>query len=355
MILKELFELSVNLLKGMIEIPSFSKEETMVSHHINRFFIQQGLKVERIANNLVVRNKHFDPNKLSILLNSHFDTVKPNKSWTKDPFNPEISKGRLYGLGSNDAGGPLVSLIAAFLHFNNKTDLKYNLVLAATAEEEISGKNGIEAVLSNLPDVKLGIVGEPTQMKMAIAEKGLLVLDCTAKGVAGHAARNEGENAIYKAMDDISWFREFRFPKESQLLGPVKMNVTIINAGSLHNVVPDECKFVVDIRTTDVYTNEEILKVVDKYVSSDVSPRSTRLRASGLPSDHFILKIAEALKIERFGSPTLSDQALIPFDTIKMGPGDSARSHAADEYIELSEIEQGIKGYITLLERVLKV
>lgn len=352
--MKELFEQSVNLLKGMIEIPSFSKEETMVSHHINRFFIQQGLKVERIANNLVVRNQYFDPEKPVILLNSHMDTVKPNKSWTKDPFNPEVAKGKLYGLGSNDAGGALVSLIAAFLHFYDRKKLKYNLVLAATAEEEISGKNGIEAVLPVLDNVKLGIVGEPTQMQMAIAEKGLMVLDCTAKGIAGHAARNEGENAIYKAMEDVAWFQEFRFPKESEVLGPVRMNVTIINAGTLHNVVPDECKFVVDVRTTDAYTNEEVLKIINKYVKSEVVARSTRLQASGLAGDHFMLKTARALNIKTFGSPTLSDQALMPFDTVKMGPGDSARSHTADEYIGLDEIEQGIKGYISLLEAILQ-
>lgn len=350
--LKELFEQAVNLLKGMIEIPSFSKEETQVSHHLHRFFMQHGLKVERIGHNLVAKNKHFDPNKLNLLLNSHFDTVKPNKSWTKDPYNPEVSKGKLFGLGSNDAGGPLVSLIAAFLHFYERKDLKYNLILAATAEEEISGKGGIEAVLPSLEDIKLGIVGEPTQMKMAIAEKGLMVLDCTAKGVAGHAARNEGENAIYKAVDDIGWFREFRFPKESEVLGPVKMNVTVINAGTLHNVVPDECKFIVDVRTTDAYTNEETLKIIEKYVKSDVHARSIRLQASGLAKDHFILDIAEELNIDTFGSPTLSDQALMPFDTIKIGPGDSARSHTADEYIELEEIEEGIKGYVELIERI---
>lgn len=351
--MSKLFEQSVNLLKGMIEIPSFSKEETMVSHHINRFFIQRGLKVERIANNLVVRNKHFDPDKEIILLNSHFDTVKPNKTWTKDPFNPEVVRGKLYGLGSNDAGGALVSLIAAFLHFYERDDLPYNLILAATAEEEISGKNGIEAVLPTLPEIKFGIVGEPTQMEMAVAEKGLMVLDCIAKGVAGHAARNEGENAIYKAMEDIGWFQEFRFPKESNLLGPVKMNVTIINAGSQHNVIPDECKFVIDVRTTDAYTNEEIMKIIGKYVKGEVTARSMRLRSSGLPDDHFILKIAEDLKIKTFGSPTLSDQALMPFNTVKIGPGNSARSHTADEYIVLDEIEEGIKGYIRVLESIL--
>ncbi len=351
--MKDLFEQSLNLLKGLIEIPSFSKEEVQAANYINNFFTQKGIPTERFGNNIIVQNKHFDPDKPSILLNSHHDTVKPIKSWTKDPFNPEIEKGMLNGLGSNDAGGALVSLIATFLHFYEKENLKYNLVFAATAEEEISGKNGVESIIASLPDIIFGIVGEPTQMRMAIAEKGLMVLDCVAKGVSGHAARNEGENAIYNALDDIGWFQEFRFPKESEVLGPIKMNVTLIEAGTQHNVIPDECKFVVDVRTTNAYTNDETLKLIEKYVKCEVNARSTRLQASGLPEDHFILKVAEELGIETFGSPTLSDQALMPFYTVKIGPGDSARSHTADEYIKLEEIEEGIKKYLEILESIL--
>ncbi len=351
--MEKLFDLSVSLLKGLIEIPSLSKEETQTANHLKKFFTQQGVEVERIGNNVIARNKHFDPLRPSILLNSHHDTVKPIKSWTKDPFNPEVEKGRLYGLGSNDAGGALVSLIATFLHFYEDKDLKYNLILAATSEEEISGKNGVESILSNLGEIEFGIVGEPTGMKMAIAEKGLMVLDCTTHGKSGHAARNEGQNAIYKALDDIGWFQEFRFPKESEVLGPIKMNVTIINAGTQHNVIPDECKFVVDVRTTDAYTNEETLKLIEKYVDCDVVARSTRLQASGIPKDHFVLDIAKDMDIETFGSPTLSDQALMSFHTIKIGPGESSRSHTADEYIELEDIKESIDLYIRLLNKII--
>ncbi len=351
--MKNLFEQSLSLLKGLIEIPSFSKEEVQVANYLNTFFTQKGIQVERFGNNIIVQNKHFDPDRPSILLNSHIDTVKPIKSWTKDPFNPEVEGGQLFGLGSNDAGASLVSLLGAFLHFYEEDNLKYNLVFAATAEEEISGKNGIESILPSLPDIIFGIVGEPTQMRMAVAEKGLMVLDCLAKGVSGHAARNEGENAIYNALDDIGWFQEFRFPKESEILGPIKMNVTLIQAGTQHNVIPDECKFVVDVRTTDVYTNEETLRLIDKYVKCDVVARSTRLQASGLPQDHFIFDVAEELEIETFGSPTLSDQALMPFYTVKIGPGDSARSHTANEFIKLKEIEEGIAGYIKILKSIL--
>jgi len=351
--LDKILEQSINLLKGLIEIPSFSKEEVQAANLLNKFFTQNGIPVERVGNNVIVRNKFFSDDKPNILLNSHHDTVKPNKSWTLDPFNPVVEKGKLFGLGSNDAGGAMVSLIATFLHYYERNDLNYNIILAITAEEEISGKNGIESVLPKLPEIELGIVGEPTRMKLAIAEKGLMVLDCIARGEAGHAARNEGVNAIYRAVDDIAWFQEFRFPKESEVLGPVKMNVTIIQAGTQHNVIPDECKFVVDVRTTDAYSNEETLKMIDKYVKSEVTARSTRLQASGISKDHFVLKIAKELNIETFGSPTLSDQALMAFNTVKIGPGDSSRSHTADEYVELTEIEDGMKGYVRLLEEII--
>lgn len=349
MTLETLIDQTVNLLKGLIEIPSFSKDEQNSSNHINRFFIQRNIQVQRISKNIIVRNKHFSEHKPTILLNSHHDTVKPSKSWKRDPFNPEVKSGKLYGLGSNDAGGALVCLIAAFLHFYEMEDLKYNLVLAATTEEEISGQNGVELVIPELPKIDFALVGEPTGMKMAIAEKGLMVLDCIAHGKPGHAARKEGVNAIYEAMQDIEWFREFKFPKESKLLGPVKMTVTVINGGTKHNVIPDECRFIVDVRTTDAYSNEDTLAMIKKHVKSETYARSTRLQPSRIPEDHKLMEVAKKLGIETFGSPTLSDQALIPFHSVKMGPGESARSHTADEFIKLEEIELGVERYIALL------
>ena len=330
-----------------------SKEEDETARIINDFLSKKSIEIQRIKNNIIARNQYFDNEKPTILLNSHHDTVKPNSSWTQDPYNPTIENGKLFGLGSNDAGGCLVSLIAAFVNFYDQDDLNYNLVLVASTEEEISGKNGIELILPEIGAIDFAIVGEPTLLNMAIAEKGLLVLDCVSKGKSGHAARNEGENAIYKAIDDIQWFRSYQFEKTSNLLGKIKMSVTVVNAGKQHNVVPDECHFVVDVRSTDAYTNDEILAIITDHVNSEVVPRSTRLQPSGISETHILRKCAEEMVIETYGSPTLSDQALMPFPSVKIGPGDSSRSHIADEYIGIDEIESGIKLYIKLLKKLL--
>ncbi|HYF69546.1 MAG TPA: M20 family metallo-hydrolase [Ohtaekwangia sp.] len=347
-----LHTLSLELLQRLIAIPSFSKEEDGVATLLQDFFQQHDVQVNRQGNNVWVQNLHFDALKPTVLLNSHHDTVKPNPQYTRDPFQPEIVDGKLYGLGSNDAGGPLVSLIATFLHYYPKENLKYNIVLAATAEEEISGTGGIESIWSSLPTVDFAIVGEPTLCEMATAEKGLMVLDCIAKGKAGHAAREEGINAIYEALTDIEWFRTYKFPDISKTLGPVKMTVTIINAGKQHNVVPAECHYTVDVRVTDCYSLEELLQIIQRHVKSEVKPRSMRMRPSGIAENHSLIKAAIKLDINRYGSPTTSDQALIPAPSIKMGPGDSARSHTADEFIFVNEIAQGIETYIKVLDEI---
>ncbi|MCP9768688.1 M20/M25/M40 family metallo-hydrolase [Lacihabitans sp. LS3-19] len=347
-----LIETAINFLKKLIETPSLSREETGTLELFKAFFAERNIEFQTIKNNIWAKNLHFDDKKPSILLNSHHDTVKPNVSYSRDPFKAEIIDGKLFGLGSNDAGGPLVSLLATFLFFYEKENLKFNLVFAASAEEEISGKDGIEILIPHLPKIDLAIVGEPTLMDMAVAEKGLMVLDCTAKGIAGHAARNEGKNAIYEALEDINWFQNFEFPKVSAALGPVKMSVTVINAGTQHNVVPDECHFVVDVRATDAYTLEETLEIIEQNVKCEVKPRSIRLNPSGISEDHPIVKRGISLGMKPYGSPTLSDQALMPFTSIKIGPGDSARSHTADEYIFVAEIEKGIAGYIGLLDNL---
>jgi len=302
---------------------------------------------------VIAYNKYFDESKPTILLNSHHDTVKPNPGYTKDPFKAIVEDGKLYGLGSNDAGGCLVSLIAAFVYYYQDKNLAYNLCLIASAEEEISGKNGIEEAYKHGVDCDFAIVGEPTLLDLAVAEKGLMVLDCTAYGESGHAARDEGVNSIYNAIEDINWFNTYKFPKESEFLGPVKMSVTVINAGSQHNVVPAECKFVVDVRTTDVYSNVEVLEIIQSHVKSDVQARSTRLNPSTIAIEHPIVQAGLSLGKKLYGSPTMSDQALLPILSIKVGPGDSARSHTADEFIYLKEIEDGIKFYIELLGKVL--
>lgn len=344
---------AISLLKALIETPSLSREEDKTADLIEGFLNGEGVKTERLGNNIWARNKHFNPELPSILLNSHHDTVKPNVGYTKDPFSAVTEDGKLYGLGSNDAGGCLVSLIATFLHFYAQENLGYNLVLAASAEEEISGKGGIEKLLPYLPAIDFAIVGEPTQMHLAIAEKGLMVLDCVVTGKAGHAARNEGENALYKAIQYIEWFRSFDFPRVSESLGPVKMSVTVMEAGKQHNVVPDKCSFVVDVRTTDAYSNKETLAIIREHVDCEVTPRSTRLNPSGISEEHPIVKAGKSLGRETYGSPTLSDQALMPFPSVKLGPGDSARSHTADEYIYIKEIEEGVATYIALLSRLL--
>ncbi|MBL7697620.1 MAG: M20 family metallo-hydrolase [Chitinophagaceae bacterium] len=344
---------AIDLLKELISISSFSKEEHFTAGALTKFFGTRGIEHTRIANNVFARNKYFDEKKETILLNSHHDTVKPNSGYTLDPFSPIIKDGKLFGLGSNDAGGALVSLIATFLHYYDKQNLKYNIIIAATAEEEISGHNGIEKILPDLQPVSFAIVGEPTQMQMAIAEKGLLVLDCTSYGVAGHAARNEGENAIYKALRDVEWFSAYSFPKVSSLLGPVKMSVTVINTeNKAHNVVPSLCTFVADIRVNELYIFEEILSTVKQHVKSEVKPRSLRMRSSLIPESHPVVQSGIKLGRNFFGSPTTSDKALMPFPALKIGPGDSARSHTADEYIYIKEIEEGINLYIDLLSNV---
>ncbi|MGW8122840.1 M20 family metallo-hydrolase [Roseivirga echinicomitans] len=349
----KLFNEALDLLKQLIATPSFSKEEDKTAYLIQSFFQDNGISTQRKGNNIWVKNLHFDAGKPTILLNSHHDTVKPNVGYTKDPFSPEVEDGKLYGLGSNDAGASLVSLMACFLHFYHTPDLKYNLILAATAEEEISGKNGVESILEELGKIDFAIVGEPTLLDLAIAERGLMVLDCVATGKSGHAARKEGENAIYKAMQDIEWFRTFRFAEVSKSLGPVQMSVTMISAGQQHNVVPDECKFVVDVRSTDCYSNTEILEIIRAHVKSKVEPRSTRLNPSSIPVDHPIVQAGIALGRRTYGSPTMSDQALMPYPSLKLGVGDSARSHTADEFVFIHEIEEGIEFYIKLLKQVL--
>ena len=348
----KLFDDSVDLLRKLISIPSLSKEEQQTAAVIEQFLEDRGVKTHRTVNNVWAYNEHFDPKKPTILLNSHHDTVKPNQGYSKDPLAADIIDGKLFGLGSNDAGGSLVSLIAAFLYFYEKKNLKYNLCLAATAEEEISGKNGIELIIPELGQLEFAIVGEPTLMDLAIAERGLMVLDCVSQGKAGHAARQEGENAIYKAIKDIEWFRTYEFAKRSSLFGPIKMSVTVIEAGSQHNVVPAVCKFIVDVRVTDAYRNEEVLKIIGQNVECDVNPRSTRLKPSSISTDHPIVMAGIALGRETYGSPTTSDQALLDIPSLKMGPGDSARSHMADEFIYLNEIEEGIDLYIKLLTEI---
>ena len=345
---------SIQLLRTLIIIPSFSREEAKTASAIELFLQDRNVKTFRKLNNIWAYNKFFDAAKPTLLLNSHHDTVKPNSGYKRDPFSADIEDGKLYGLGSNDAGGCVVSLIAAFLHFYEVKDLKYNLCIALTAEEEISGKNGLELILPELGDLEFAIVGEPTLMHMAIAEKGLMVLDCVAHGKAGHAAREEGENAIYKAFQDIEWFRTYEFAKKSTLFGPVKMSVTIIEAGSQHNVVPASCKFTVDVRVTDAYRNEEVLRIILQYVNCDVTPRSTRLKPSSISPDHPIVRAGLALGMEAYGSPTTSDQALLDIPSIKIGPGDSARSHIADEYICIDEISEGIAIYVKLISEILQ-
>ena len=344
---------AIELLKTLISTPSLSTKENDTADIIQDYLRQKDISVSRQLNNIWAKNKHFDPAKPTILLNSHHDTVKPNSGYTKDPFSPVVENGKLFGLGSNDAGGPLTSLIATFIHFYERKNLNYNLVLAATAEEEISGDHGIASILDKIPEIDCAIVGEPTQMRMAVAEKGLMVLECTAKGRSGHAARDEGQNAIYTAIKDIEWFKNYRFEEISDTLGPVKMTVTVVQAGSQHNVVPDRCSFTVDVRSTDRYTNNEILQVIQEHIASEVTARSIRLNPSSIPLDHPLVKAGKKMGMETYGSPTLSDQSLLSVPSLKIGPGKSARSHTPDEFILLNEIEQGIKTYIKLLDSVI--
>jgi acetylornithine deacetylase len=340
---------AVTLLHSLIGIPSISGEEDKVADFLQNYIEESGIMTGRSGNNVWCISPMFDLNKPTILLNSHLDTVKPVSGWRKHPFTPKMEEGKLYGLGSNDAGASVVSLFQTYRYLST-TEQAYNLIFLASCEEEISGKNGIESVLPQLPPIALGVVGEPTEMQPAIAEKGLMVLDVMAMGKAGHAARNEGINAIYEALPDLQWLHDYRFPKESPLLGPVKMTVTQINAGTQHNVIPDRCSMVVDIRSNECYSNEEIFKEVCAHLKSEVRARSFRLNSSHLSPDHPLVKRAVELGRTPFGSPTLSDQALMKFPSVKMGPGKSARSHTADEYIVVSEIEEAISLYIQLLD-----
>ncbi|WP_321333718.1 M20 family metallo-hydrolase [uncultured Bacteroides sp.] len=340
---------AVSLLKSLIKIPSISREEEAATDFLQNYIEATGIATGRKGNNIWCLSPKFDLSKPTILLNSHIDTVKPVNGWRKDPFTPREENGKLYGLGSNDAGGSLVTMLQIFMQLCRKQQ-DYNLIFLASCEEEISGKGGIESVLSELPPISFAIVGEPTEMHPAIAEKGLMVLDITTTGRAGHAARNEGENAIYKALEDIAWFRDYHFEKESPLLGPVKMSVTQINAGTQHNVIPDCCTFVVDVRSNELYSNEELFAKISQHISSEAKARSFRLNSSLITEKHPFVQKAIKLGRVPFGSPTLSDQSLMPFPSLKMGPGRSARSHTADEYIMIKEMEEAIELYIKILD-----
>lgn len=340
----------IQLLQRLIQVQSFSKEEEPAADLIRQVLTERGISFQTKKNNTWARNMNWKDGLPVILLNSHVDTVRPAKNWTKDPFGAELDGDYLYGLGSNDAGASLVTLLAVFIHLNPKNDLPFNLIYAASAEEEISGPDGMASLIGDFGTVDLAIVGEPTQMQMAIAEKGLMVLDCTAHGKAGHAARNEGENALYKALDDIQKLRDYRFGKTSEVLGEVKLSVTQISAGSQHNVVPDQCTFVVDVRTNEHYSNQQAFEIIDGLIESEVKARSFRLNSSGTKLSHPIVRRGLELGLTYYGSPTTSDQAVMPFQSIKIGPGDSARSHTADEYIRISEIEAGFKTYVALLD-----
>lgn len=354
--INELYEDAVSLLKELIATPSFSKEEDETAGILCRFIGERGIQHFRVGNNVYALNQYYDASKPSILLNSHHDTVKPNKGYTFDPFSPFEKDGKLFGLGSNDAGGCLVSLLATFRYFYDQQNLNHNVVFAASAEEEISGVNGIELVLPYLGKLDYGIVGEPTKLEMAVAERGLMVIDCTAEGHSGHAARNEGENALYKAVDDINWLRNYKFEKVSSLLGETRLTATVIGTeNQQHNVVPSQCKFVVDARVNELYTFDEILDLLKANMKSKFKPRTTRMKSTSIPLDHPLVKAGMSLGRGYYGSPTTSDKALMPFATLKMGPGDSARSHIADEYIYLDEIKEGISTYIQLVVQMLKI
>jgi acetylornithine deacetylase len=342
------FKEAVDLLEHLIAIPALSRDEDKRADFLLDWLKKRGLQVNREQNNLWCAAPDFNPNKPTVLLNSHIDTVKPVEGWNSDPYKPYTEGGRLYGLGSNDAGASLVSLIQAFRMLCTLPQ-SYNLILGISAEEEITGKNGIEALLPKLPPITFGLIGEPTNMHPAIAEKGLMVLDCTVHGKAGHAARNEGENAIYKALEAIQWFKTKKFPEQSNFLGPVKMTVTMVNAGTQHNVVPDKCEFVVDVRINEFYTPERLFEEICKEVNCEVKARSFRLNSSRIEQDHPAVKACLEQGRSPYGSPTLSDQARMPFTTLKMGPGESSRSHTANEFIVLDEIQEGIDLYLEIL------
>jgi acetylornithine deacetylase len=343
---------SVELLKRLIATESYSRNEAAAADIVAGFLSDHNCSVERHLNNIYSRNTHFQDSKPTLLLNSHLDTVRPNKDWQRNPFEAVVENDKLYGLGSNDAGASLVTLAACFISLNNRTDLPFNIIYAATAEEEISGADGIAALVPIIPRIDFAIVGEPTEMKAAVAEKGLMVLRCTARGRSGHAARNEGVNAIDIASRDIQWIHNYRFVKESRLLGPVKMTVTIISAGTQHNVIPAECSFTVDVRSTDAYSNEETLDIIRENILSEIGEVSKRLQPSRLDNDHPLMKAVHDSGLESYGSPTLSDQALLHVPSLKMGPGSSSRSHTADEYVLISELYSGFATYISFLQKL---
>jgi len=345
---------AIALLQSLIATPSFSTEEDQTALLIENWFTQNNIPFERENNNIWAYNKYFDESKPTLLLNSHHDTVNPNQGYTNDPFEAKVEDGKLYGLGSNDAGGCLVSLIATFTHFYAHENLPYNIVMVASAEEENSGKNGLNSVLKHLPELDCAIIGEPTLMQLAIAEKGLLVLDVVVKGTASHAAHHNSDNPIYNAIPVIEWFKTYQFEKISDVLGPVKMTVTQVDAGKQHNVVPSECHLVVDIRVNDCYNNKQILATVKENVVAEVTPRSMHLNASSIPITHGLVQAGIALGRTTYGSPTLSDQSVISCQSLKLGPGESLRSHSANEFIYIHEIEEGIELYIKILTDFLK-
>lgn len=350
-----MYKAAISLLEKLIATPSMSRNEDATADIIYQWLDQRGVEVHRVYNNLWAKTRHYDTALPTLLLNSHHDTVRPAPSYSFDPYKPFYSDGKLYGLGSNDAGAALVSLLTTFVHFYDAR-MPFNLLLGISAEEEVSGEKGMRALLPELNRMNLlpdmGIVGEPTSMQPAIAERGLMVLDCVAHGKSGHAARNEGVNALYKAIDDINRIRNYKFEKVSSTLGDIKTTVTIIEAGHQHNVVPDECKFVVDVRTTDAYSNEETEAIIAHLVEADVRARSYRIRASVIGNDHPLVQSALGLGLTPYVSPTTSDMALMAFPTLKIGPGESSRSHTADEYIYEDEICQGIDTYLKLLTNI---
>lgn len=339
---------AVELLKKLIATPSISRQEEKAADIIEFTLCKYGYKTHRSGNNIWTLSDHWDHNKKTLLLNAHIDTVKPTTSWTKDPFLPIIEDERLYGLGSNDCGGGLVSLLQIF-RLLSEEEQNYNYIYLASSEEEISGANGITSVLPLLPEIDIAIVGEPTGMQPAVAEKGLMVIDLIAHGVSGHAARNEGKNAIYEILDDLTWIRDYKFKKISDFLGPTKMTVTVVHAGTQHNVIPDECKALVDIRTNEFYDNEDVYDFIRKHVSCECKAHSFRLKSSHIDLQHPLIQKCIEMGMQPFGSPTLSDQALMPFPSFKLGPGNSSRSHSADEYIKIEEIRNAIKQYFLLL------
>lgn len=342
---------AVSLLSHLIATPSVSRDERRAADIMEEELVRCGFMPHREANNVWAIGPCQREDRPTLLLNAHIDTVKPVASYTRNPYEPSLEDGTLYGLGSNDCGGGLVSLLQVFRELSASERCPYNLVYLASAEEEVSGKDGISRALPLLPHIDVAIVGEPTGMQPAVAEKGLMVVDITAHGKSGHAARNEGVNAIYEALDDLCWIRSHRFDRVSRFLGPTKMQVTVVNAGTQHNVVPDECKIVVDVRTNELYTNEEVFDIISSHCKSECRARSFRLHSSRIDLNHPLVERCVALGLQPFGSPTLSDQALMPFASLKLGPGQSARSHSADEYIKVSEIEHAIGLYLRLLER----